>query len=861
MENIGCLDSLVAHTTTANSSTNFHWLWIWLGVALAMILIPSFLLFIDKTIKLVWMHHKRFRDGAQIQDMRSWYSRIGLKNSLNHTQQRNSGWTVVLNKLGIKHVAVDYSTLFWPPEVSLPVPTEEGNDEVSAKKLSPGWPSRLRSRLRGNSRSTYRDAFHELEDGMPRYSLANVPDTNRDQTSREKKDARHLDLGYKGSTSVMSGALIVPSTSRKFSTMRRRHMSRIGMHISTADTVEINRLTAEELDMALLDQENERQSTDFRASSNNRNKSAAAQVGRLKSIATRRIISMPAKSTSPMLGFERPESTEQPLEPWEPPPSVLYPSRCSGNLHVSPKSEETIASNPSCCLTNTGRMKRSKSISTLDASKTCYDQHIVDSIDNGLMWLASPNPDDQFKSIGTKYSDTSGILRSPVIACTSDETSSSLFLDDSSAYEADNSRDGAVSVHESTTSVRNDMLHLSRYRKFWDDPPKSHTSSLSKSMPHLQSFRSLDKSKIGKSISRFASPKAKAPSANRIWTLRPVKRKQAVDRGIHVSMQNQSEEEREEVIVPQSIMYSIAADGSLLGYYMPVEQRTPKEQTNVHAPSHLLLSQAEMETLDLLSEPRNDFALVSNENTTRRHDLDDLLVQNPHSDLNKLQYELSPGFRSPTPPNWKLIDENVHTWPLGPHTLSRPSRRWYQRQNGRTLRRSTASLQDLAHEATFNSGELNSWRFKFNKLRRQPNREVLYLLGTKGIMEPFLRDKTGVDTAAWVLPQPHYDGGRQLATENMTCHRGFSRACTLTEWQQGSVPKNKKRSSSEAYLSNPPSKTLRGEMPILKVHFKKDSNGWRALSFVKNTTHLHSVVSSDNTDISGSRRSSVMAHL
>ncbi|MCJ1377597.1 hypothetical protein MMC17_000692 [Xylographa soralifera] len=655
------------------------------------------------------------------------------------------------------------------------------------------------------------------------------------------------------------------------STVRRRHVLNGRPWFSQSNNEDIHRTTSEELGTTASGLENERPSEDFRTvPSPHRNQSFATQLSRLKSIATRRITSMPV--TSALSKFrhqnQNQEPKEQQLSPRKPSKPELYRSRGSYNFHVPTNSEDTSALDHLCRGNSAGRAKRSKSMSVLDASKTSYDQDLVDDINNQLKWLVSRNGNDYLKSIGSKYCGTSGRSGSPVTAYACESTSPAILLDDMSTYEAEGSLDGAVSRRESTNSIRMDMLHLSQYRKLWDNLPRSHTSSLSKSMPLLRSSHFLGKITIGSTSSRFVTPKAKAPSPTPTSTLRPIKRKRVVDRGIHVSMQKESESKQEKLIPLQSFMSSPVADIGPENDQMPPMKRGSDKEINLHAPSFLTLSQMESRDLELLSTPPNRLALVRNEDTDASLCLDqrdspstvkDFFIQNLHSKLDRLHYELSPGFRSPAPAHWKIIDENVPIWSQGPHKLSMPSRRRKsERQAGKTLRRSTASLQDLAPETMSSSPELTSWRVKLNRLRCRAGIEQLRTHATTSNAPITLPDETGIDTAAWILRQPPGGIGPDPGAANMIYLGGLGRARTLSQWQHGPTPTSRKRSSSQASLPTPPRKTLRRAVPMIKVRLKKDNGVWRPLGFVQNAAQRDGSMESENTDVSGSRRASAV---
>ncbi|MCJ1404536.1 hypothetical protein MMC11_007762 [Xylographa trunciseda] len=387
-------------------------------------------------------------------------------------------------------------------------------------------------------------------------------------------------------------------------------------------------------------------------------------------------------------------------------------------------------------------------------------------------------------------------------------------------------------------------------------------------MPLLQSTPMLEPTRIGSSQSRFATSTAKAPSATPTSTLRPVKRKSAVDRGIHISMQDEAEDEREEFNMPQSFVSSPDADLSASIHHTSSIKHSPTKQTNLYSPSLLSLPRVEAGNPELPSKPQNDLALVQDELDSVSLDLvqrdslstvKDPWLQNLHTKLDKLHYELSPGFRSPAPAHWKIIDENVPIWSQGPHKLSMASKTWKtQRPKPGRTRKSTSSLPDPARDATSHSPELNSWRIKLNRLRCRLGTPQLCSLNSKPNVAPILLDETDIDTAAWILRQPPDGIGPEPGAGQMTYLGGFGRARTLAEWQQGPAPTNRKRTSSAASLANPsPCKTLRRAAPMIKVRLKRDNGVWRPLGFT-NQTSLDGTLASENSDISGSRRASVV---
>ncbi|MCJ1290520.1 hypothetical protein MMC34_002059 [Xylographa carneopallida] len=420
-----------------------------------------------------------------------------------------------------------------------------------------------------------------------------------------------------------------------------------------------------------------------------------------------------------------------------------------------------------------------------------------------------------------------------------------MFLDDMSAYEAEGSLDGAVSLRESNTSIRMDMLHLSQYRKHWDNIPISHASSLSKSIPLLRGVHLLDNSTIRSSQSGFPTPKAKAPSATPTPTLKHIKRKRAVDRGIHVSMQKESENGQEELHSPQSILSSPVTDSGLEYHTRLLTKQNHDNKADSQAPS-LLSSpspQIESENPELLSKSRNGPALVQNEPTSTSLSLDqkespstaitDSFIQSLHTKLDRLHYELSPGFRSPAPAHWKIIDENVPIWSQGPHKLSMPSRRLKPRSpKGRSPRRSTIRLQTLPPAPTSSKPSLTFWRIRLNRLRSRARVDQLRALAPATTTT--LPAETGIDTAAYILRQPPDGIGTDLAAATSLYLGAFGRARTLAHWQRGSDElTSRKRAPSQAALSAPPSKTLRRGAPMAKVRLKRDADVWCPEGFVR----------------------------
>ncbi|MCJ1283503.1 hypothetical protein MMC26_002833 [Xylographa opegraphella] len=639
----------------------------------------------------------------------------------------------------------------------------------------------------------------------------------------------------------MSGALSMPCDPENMPTVRRRHVTNRHLWFLQSDTEEIHRATSGELGVPISGQENERLSEGFQAfPARQQNLSFAAKFDRLKSVATRRITSLPLTSALMKLQCDPQKPREQHLSLQKASIPEPYRSLGSYKLHVPPNSEDTSDFN-SCRKSKMSRPTRSKSMSLLDASKTSYDQNLWNHIDDRPKWLVSQNGYNYSKIIGSKYCGTIDRSGSPFTPRTYGPTSPAMFVDDMSAYEVEGSLDGAISWQESTTSIRMDMLHLSQYRKLWDDLPLSQSPSLSKSMPPLRSSHLMGKETLRSSLSQFATPTVKAPSATPNSTLGPIMRKRPVDRGIYVSMQHESETEQDELNVPQPSMFFPVVDPGAGVDYMPLMKRRFDKPHNFQAPLLCSLPHTESQSFELPIRSPNGLTFIPNERADAALNPDqkdsalaanDLFVQSLHTKLDRLRYELSPGFRSPAPVHWKLVDENTPIWSQGPHKLSMPLRK---RHSPRHLsippRRSTASLHNPPGSTAPPSPELTSWRTKLNRLR---SRAGIEQLRPHAPTSTTLAAETGIDPAAWILPQPPDGIGPDPAAATALYLGGLGRARTLAHWQNGAcAPSNKSVSSGQAALPDPPCKSTRGPAPMATARLRMEGGVWCPWRFAR----------------------------
>ena len=767
-------------------------------VSLAILLSPFLIWFLWKRWNNLgsWKLHKGSNAAERKRYIRTWHGWVEQEKYLQRKEMRSGFRHSMSRKLMWKTTISDYAWVFWDPN------GEKQREYLNRRNQT--WIRHLPRWMRSYQHGTVQPRSRPL-------------------------DLNNAEQGIPFDSCVHQTLRIQSSDSISFHKCNRSRADRYNQ-IDGESTTRIDQICTTLMSGALLDVENECQASTIR---HYRKLDRSLQIWRANSVETRRATSrllfksnkdtwphtrntvIGKTSYSPLaislitnaLSFDKQDHpvASLPSTSW-PEPYPMEGSEPSGTPHTSGIDTTWVRHNMvadpiSASTENLSGCPNPPAATGLPASVgyqlTGRARHIINS------------PSERTGSATCGALDKTG---TQVMAQTRTKAPSSSFHSDICAYEAEGSLDGAVLSRASSVIAAKD--HFSNpskiqepwYRKTsacWSDKRKKPVSQRLEFCQASQGGSALwSKAMSGATSNSYAT------SASRLVHPR---RRRLVDRAICASPPSENKfGKRNEVPMVQ-------LDGSPPNT-KPSEstERTPSLYSAVNTtksttfPEHLYDAESSScldrpgdqnagDALYTIQDLENSCAVLTQQELRFADDL--------HRRLDRLHYELSPGFRAPT-------SEEIDKLYFGPVPLSiaGPSADVVGRATQANIRRLSVrrgkirgSGSDPPRQSQLHRSEtqrLNSWRATINKARRLSGGEEMlkYIPNRKvGFMEP---EEGAIDVAAWILRRPPQGFPDTNLTQDTLFTGVHGKMRTQAEWNAISMPKTITMSPLKRALSN-----------------------------------------------------------
>ncbi|MCJ1473019.1 hypothetical protein MMC13_001668 [Lambiella insularis] len=769
---------------TSNTKNYWYfkdWLLLFVIIAIAMVVGPLLLLALNTYAGPAWRRYRNSTNGECIQHTRGELMRAKKATETVDEQRHKGFWYQLSGKHGKKYKSPDYHPWFWKPPGQLLVPSDLPTGGCAGQKNHhqplQRWFGKLRTAL-GRSGPVASDQDRDLEQGivasmLPRGSKSqdNLIFGDRDFHSQLQDDPDLL---------AMSGALHA-SSAIDISTVRQRHVFETRPNIWNTGSDEIERATHEQLFDDAHGGEIVVSAPETSLPSQHHDNFVTAMLNYTGFIGNKRTRIVSSKAVV-ALGQHGSRFLDCPV-PRHPLPSKPGPNRTSGLPQAPPNSEETISRASFDSKRILGRKLRRKPCFVLDPKRLGSDRMHLEYVKPQSTWLSSAPLLHRFENCAR----TEG----RVSACESPDKSRTIHqspvftpLDDLSTYEAEGSIDYAISQRCSSTSTRAEMLKLSQYRTIWDGQTLSPGSAYLKLAQREQlpqrRLSLQDCMQTSLASSRLTPPMAKPRSATSSCIIHPITHRRVIDQGIYASLARTSESREEESRVPNPY---VSAQGGGRGIVSSTKSSIRSLQ--------LRTDEAKSFKADLCHYDSN-------------------FLPELQSSLARLQYELSPGFRSSPLKTWWRHSAGLPMVTANDTKMNVPSEKQSQQQKYGRIQRSCTGSRELA-----------------------------------------TKTNSTFDTAAWILRQPPDGIGLEAGAQDFLYTGSLGKRKTLAEWQSKKPLRALKRRSSEESLPERPAKIIRRAVQLVKVRLRRGAkDNWVPTGFSL-TPSIDGALSSMSSDVSG----------
>ena len=397
-----------------------------------------------------------------------------------------------------------------------------------------------------------------------------------------------------------------------------------------------------------------------------------------------------------------------------------------------------------------------------------------------------------------------------------------------SAYEFEDSLDEAESQCDSSTSTRSDMARLCQHRRLWFYEPHMAANCRLTSEPRKAGERRCTEA-YG-SMSDVGHQPLRKMFATSLSCVVPHKRGRAVDRGIHVSLFDWLSEtgDRRESGDRRAVCKSSESGSHSWLSSTDMKPKVARRASDFLLPVNLVGSLRSQwgktrndEPLERIIPLPGLHALTRKEHrrpTDHQYVIshsEAVFLRDLNSKLERLQYELTPGFRGPKSVfcvSWP-VDAPMFKPILEVQTRNRESSVGLAGKTHNT----TGREYDVDQRETIQSMKLLDWRTAVNKARTCDGCENISCRPKFPIL-----NKEGFDTAAWMLRRPPQGSGSDLGPPTTLYAGTFDRHRTLAEWNARTAPNG----SGEADLTEQPAKALRIGSKVVKMVMHTKHNGW-----------------------------------
>ncbi|MCJ1244524.1 hypothetical protein MMC30_001722 [Trapelia coarctata] len=819
-----------------------RWAGISFGVCAAMVVIPYLFFLLFRWYSFRWwrkrMHRETSHNKRDSGFTKTWYGWAEKRKSTHHGQRWKDMSDIIWYALHWRSRTENYEWWFWDPDGSKARAHTDRRDR-SVLRYLPEWMRPYRPASSQDDSETSHVHAGDIESGQSSPILYDDFGNHASRVSMDgQMDLRNSSAGqaesenWQGShripSAVMSGAL---TDLRNASTVRRRHISKGKPPIWNPGSKEMEQLFEDEknhqLGLPVVDDD---------LTSQGYNKCPPANHESDPSTAGRRTQSMPiiadvmTHQTKLKHRFRNIHSAEQLLRANE------HHDCGSGDFETPHKSDFKV---PMVSSTSAHDAEDTSLQSYPNTSGLKCNEDTPTSLGSKVKWWTHLQDNSYGRPFGSDDHNVAGLSRDFSFVTAQQRQSSNLQFDHLSAYEVERSLDQAISDHGSSTSTRADMLRLSQYRKRWYQRPSLISSTKRISGVYPKGLASTGEYDSVHSLPRTARTSA-APHSFRT----PRKRRWPIDRGIYVSMvvEPTDDEQTHRSAISRSATFQrvsgtrsalfppshdhfeswrsgFKSKNSVYSRLNEEEEHTPLQQQTRYSAQHGL-SNREGQIL-----PSRQSACGEAEPA-----LDGYFAQSLHGKLERLQYELSPGFRGPPSAfgaawgRWApVFSANIQTRvkSLGDSKLLKEN-----------VRRSATSPLRTAQSAAIKPPQplsekrgINNSTTTTNSSKSKPP-SVQQRHSTQ-------QEEHGFDPAAWMLRRPPRGTESEFGPPNVLYAGKFGVRRTLAEWNPTAASKNRKRGSSEAELPDPPAKTIRRVSDLVKVRLKRGENGWLPLGFVK----------------------------
>lgn len=814
-----------------------------LGACAAMVVLPYLISLIIRCYSKT--RQRRHRDTSHSKResgfAKSWYGWAERRKGTRYGQVRKDLSDVVWYALHWRSRTESYEWWFWDPNGSKARSHSDRRDR-SVLRYLPKWMKPYRPPSSEDDPVTSDIHTRDIERASSKPVLKYGSGNHVSQFSVDDQMnfwnspvGQSIDESMQGprrsSSAVISGALTSTSDVENASTVRRRRLSNGRLPTWYPWSEEVDRATREQR----FEVESNHQQVPATAHkdqiSQKYNECTPAEPGSGASTASRRTQSMPviANTLEPQIDgsknrFRKTHSAEQSC------------SRGSRGLEASRTSGATARKVPSTPVHDPGDTPRS---SNLNTSRVPCNQDTPKSFGSKMKgWPPPPaiGPNGPFDS---NDRNTVGISRDRGLVTRQVQHSLDHHFDNLSVYEAEGSLDQAISDPDSSRSTRTDLIRLSQYRKRWYQPPSPISSTKQRSKIYSNKLAGTKVYESTHSLNRTARAAAAPPSSSL-----PIQRRRPIDRGIRVSMvlAPTDEDETRLSAFHRSIIFQrdttarsalhppsqgpfnswrsgFRSRGSLYSRSHREEEPRALGLETRYSAEHGL-SNRKCQTLPSRQSVRGDTEPALNE----------AFVQSLHSKLDRLQYELTPGFRGPpsafigTWGRWApMFNPNVQM------RLTSTSDINLGKENAN--RAVTTPIRPTQRHATTPANGLSE---KGSNNNAAPNSRITTPSSAQQHTSLHLEAQT-YDPAAWILRRPPRGTESEFGPPDALYAGVFGIRRTLAEWNRSpaGVSKRLKRGSSEAELEEPPAKTMRRFTELAKVKLTRGTKGWVPLGFAR----------------------------
>lgn len=798
-------------------------------VSLAILLSPFLIWFLWKRWNNLgsWKLHRGSNAAERKRYIRTWHGWVEQEKYLQRKEIRSGFRHSMSRKLMWKTTTSDYAWVFWDPK------GEKQQEYLNRRNQT--WIRHLPRWMRSYQHGTVQPESRPL-----------------DQNTAEQ--------GNRSDSLIHQTWRIKSLESISFHDGNRLWRDRYGQ-IDGKSTAKIDLTRATLMSGALLDVENEPQASTIRHC---RELDRRSQIWRANSVETRR-------ATSRLLFKPNNDICQHPQNPvmGKPPHSPLPISPIT-NFRGFNKQDHRVGSLPSLTRPEPFQKEDSeypRASDIFQADKAWVRcEMLVDPTSESIEHPSAQSnlPDDKespasvghqltgermqmingpSKRTGSAICGTLDKTAIPILSSTGAKAPSSILHSDIGAYEAEGSLDGAMSSHASSIMAAED--HSS-------DPPEiqepwyRRTSVCWSDKWKKPVDQRLDLCQASPGGSALWSKAMSGVTSNSYTTsascLMHPKRRRLVDRAICASPPSGDEVGKRNEVPTAAV--------PLLDDPQPPEstRRAPSLYSGVNTTKSTTFSKLpyDAESPSCLDKREHDsrgdaiqgfdpnYALLTQQELRFADDL--------HRRLDRLHYELSPGFRAPT-------SEEIDKLYFGPVPLSTagPSADAVGRATQANIRRlsvrrgkSRGSDSDLPRRSQLHRTEtqkLNSWRATVNKVRRLSGGEEMlkYIPNRKaGFIEP---EEGAIDVAAWILRRPPQGFPDMNLTQDTLFTGVHGKMRTQAEWNVISMPKTVsplKRALTNLSSSRNSTKKLRAVKSLVNVQQMRERHKSHANEFKEN---------------------------